>query len=115
MEAGEYGGVPYYRQRDTVTVGTEVSFLFKCQFCPGGNGWLVGSTLGEDLGGLLNRQNASSHPPTDQWLFYDGGEWKSDDNTLILEFTALSTCDLVRVAGQGGVVETQGESLGDYR
>ena len=107
MEAGEHGGVPYFRQRDTV--GTE-EFLFNY-----GNGWFVGSTLEEARGGLLNRQKTTTHPPTDQWLFYDGGKWNSDDNTLILEFTAPSTCDLVRVAGQGGVVEKQGGSLGDYR
>ena len=109
MEAGEHGGVPFFRQMDTF--GTE-EFLFNY-----GNEWFVGSTLEEARGGLLNRQNTSTHPPTDQWLFThgDGTGWHSDDNTLILEFTALSTCDLVRVAGQGGVVEKQGGSLGDYR
>ena len=79
-----------------------------------GNGWTVGPNIEEARGSVLNRQNTSTHPPTDQWLFSDGRKWNSD-NTLILEFTALSTCDLVRVAGQGGVVEKQGGSLGDYR
>ena len=32
-----------------------------------------------------------------------------------MEFTTLSPCKLVRVAGEGEVVEKVGSSLGDYR
>ena len=46
-----------------------------------------------------------------QWLY-----WGSDDDTsLTLEFTTLSPCQLVRVAGEGEVVEKRGSELGDYR
>ena len=39
-----------------------------------------------------------------------------NDTSLTLEFTSLSPCKLVRVAGnQEDVVEKVGSSLGDYR
>ena len=42
-------------------------------------------------------------------------EPNDDDTSLTLEFTTLSSCQLMRVAGRGGVVRMQGSSLGDYR
>ena len=55
-------------------------------------------------------------PPTDQWKFYDGDVWAVDDHSLSLEHAFLPlACDLVRVEGEGEVVEKQGKSLGDYR
>ena len=107
VEAGEHGGRPYYKQRDTE--GSQDTFLFS-----EGGRWWDGSSLGELLGGLLNRVN-SDDPPIDGWLFYGGGKFNSDDTSLTLESTAPSPCQLVRVTGEGNVVDKQGSSLGDYR
>ena len=53
---------------------------------------------------------------TSNWLYWDGKKWNNNDTSLTLEFTSLSPCKLVRVAGnQEDVVEKQGNSLGDYR
>ena len=108
MEAGEHGGRPYFRQRETV--GSENIFLYN-----EGGKWLVSNTLGKPNAVLKNSQEDTPIPPTDQWLFWDGEKWNDDDTSLTLEFTALSPCQMVRVAGEGDVVDKQGSSLGDYR
>ena len=108
VEAGEYGGQPYYRQRDTD--GRSENFLFS-----EGGEWLVGGILGKPNGWLLNRQDSPRPPTDDRWTYWDGEKWNADDTSLTLKFTTLSPCQLVRVAGEGDVVEQQGSSLGNYR
>ena len=107
VEAGEHGGRPYFIQRDTE--GSADQFLYYR-----GGDWLVGSTLGGSGANLRNYQD-TRRPPTDQWLFWDGEKRNGDDASLTLEFTALSPCQLVRVAGEGDVEAVQGDQLGDYR
>ena len=108
MKAGEHGGKPYFLQRDTL--GEEDSFLFYT-----GINWIVGPILGTQNGGLLSNLDTDM-PTTDQWKFYDGEVWAVDDHSLTLEHAFLPlACDLVRVEGEGEVVEKQGKSLGDYR
>ena len=108
VEAGEHGGRPFYRQRDTE--GQQGRFLYS-----EGGEWFVSDTLGKLAGWLRNSQNTNT-PPSTQWEYYGGGKYNDDDTSLTLEFTTLSPiCQLVRVAGEGEVVEKQGSSLGDYR
>ena len=67
------------------------------------------------MAGLKNYQS-SPLPPVDNWYYGSGiGGWNNNDPSLTLEFTSLSPCQLVRVAGEGGVVKEQSSSLGDYR
>ena len=76
---------------------------------------MVSSTLGGSGGWLSNLQNTNT-PPSTQWEDGKDGKLSDDDTSLTLEFTNLSPiCQLVRVAGEGEVVEKQGSSLGDYR
>ena len=64
---------------------------------------------------LRNLQNTNT-PPSTQWEYAKDGKYNDADTSLTLEFTTLSPiCQLVRVAGRGGVVRMQGSSLGDYR
>jgi len=108
VEAGEYGGRPFFRQRDTE--GQRGNFLYS-----EGGEWWVSDILGESNGFLRNSQNTNT-PPSTQWEYYGGGMWNDDDTSLTLEFTTLSPiCQLVRVAGEGEVLEKVGNSLGDYR
>ena len=112
VEAGEYGGRPFYIQRDTE--GVRDNFLYS-----EGGEWVVSGTLGASSGlWLLNRED-SHLPPTGTWEHWDGGERRDDDTSLTLTFTTLSPCKMVRVTGRGDVVEKHGskgsESLGDYR
>ena len=109
MKEGEHGGKPYFLQRDTI--GDTETVLFY-----NGTNWIVAPVLGEGNGKLLNRQNTES-PPTDQWQYWDeDNSWKNNDISLALQYTTLpATCQLIRVAGEGAVVEKQGRSLGDYR
>ena len=108
VKAGEHAGKPYFLQRDTL--GEEDRFLFYT-----GSGWIVGSILGTPSGGLFSNLDTDL-PPTDQWTFYDGEKWADDDHSFNLEHTFLPlACDLVRVEGEGEVVEKQWKSLGDYR
>ena len=106
VEEGVYEGRPYYRQRDTLGK----SHILYSE----GDKWMVSSTLGGSSRGLFNNQNTSL-PMTTGWLFWSGEKVNSNDASITLEFTALSPCQLVRVAGKGEVVEKQGSSLGDYR
>ena len=75
---------------------------------------MVGDTLGGSKANLRNYQD-SPRPPYDQWSYYDEKKWNNNDTSLTLEFTTLSPCQLVRVEGEGDVVEKQGSRLGDYR
>ena len=107
VEAGEHGGRPYYRQRDTE--GKSDHFLYS-----EGGEWLVSDTLGKSVGELTNYED-SAQPPVEKWLYWDGKKDRDDDPSLTLEFTTLSPCQLVRVVGKGDVVKKQPDSLGDYR
>ena len=57
VEAGEHGGRPFYRQRDTE--GRSENFLYS-----EGGEWLVSSTLGSSYGRLENPQDTPL-PPSD--------------------------------------------------
>ena len=92
VEAGEYGGRPYYRQRDTER--KKDAFLYSK-----GGEWLVSETLGGSDVNLVNPQN-SFKPPYDQWLYWDGNKFNANDTSLTLEFTTLSPCQLLRVEGK---------------
>jgi len=114
VEAGEHGGKPFYRQRDTE--GAEELFLYS-----EGGEWWVSDILGGSWAWLKNSQNTTTTPST-QWEYWDGEKWNDNDTSLTLEFTTLSPCKLVRVAGEGDVVEEHGSGvgqdtgqLGDYR
>ena len=102
VEAGEHGGRPYFKQRDTV--GSADWFLYST-----GGKWHVSATLG-GLSSipLINNQDTPL-PPTDQWLYWEN-DWNDGDTSLTLEFTALSPCQLVRVSGEGN-----SNQHGDYR
>ena len=105
VEAGEHGGRPYYRQRDTEG---EDAFLYSER-----GSWLVSNTLGGSSANLRSSQNTIK-PPVDRWMF-SRGEYNDDDTSLTLEFTSLSPCQLVRVEGEGDVLKEQPDCLGDYR
>ena len=107
VEAGEHGGKPFYRQRDTEgQIGT---FLYS-----EGGEWRVGGILGGSSVGLRNSQNTNK-PPSTQWEYGKDGKLSDDDTSLTLEFNILSPiCKLVRLAGVGEV-EKVWHSLGDYR
>ena len=57
VEAGEHGGRPYYKQRDTE--GRSENFLYS-----EGGEWLVSSDLGDSYGRLKNPQETPL-PPND--------------------------------------------------
>ena len=59
-------------------------------------------------------QNTNT-PPSTQWEYWNGKKWNDVDTSLTLEFATISPCKLVRVAGEGDVVEKKGSALGDYR
>ena len=67
---------------------------------------------------MKNNQNTNL-PMTTNWLYVSRADyewdWRDNDRSLTLEFTSLSPCKLVRVAGNQDVVEKVGSSLGDYR
>ena len=116
VEAGEYNGRPFYKQRDTEGTsslpGNEDMFLYYSEHYS--DGWWVSGTLGGSTGSLYNDQNTSL-PMRSNWLYWDGKKWNNNDTSLTLEFTSLSPCKLVRVVGGEDVVEKVGSSLGDYR
>jgi len=108
VEAGEHEERPFYRQRDTE--GSKPQYLYFEDNC-----WQVSETLGNRNDYIKNCQDTQL-PPTKNWEYVGDGGWSDDDTSLTLEFTTLSPiCQLVRVAGEGEVVEKQGSSLGDYR
>ena len=110
VKAGEHDRRPYYRQWDTQ--GNTDIFIF---YNRNGEKWLVSDKLGDQYGALTNYKR-SHLPPVDKWLFFDSKKNNGDDTSLTLEFTSLSPCNLVRVAGEGDVVKVHGNTtLGDYR
>ena len=54
--------------------------------------------------------------PESNWQYWDGDKYNEDDNTLTLEFSSLSPCQLLKVDGGGlRVTFSQGFSFGNYR
>ena len=106
VEAGEHGGRPYYLQRNTEK--RQPNYLFFEDYC-----WRVSETFESRNSNVKNCKDTQL-PPKRNWKYAKYGRW-SDDTSLTLEFTSLSPCQLVRVAGEGEVVRKQGSSLGDYR
>ena len=107
VEAGEHGERPFYRQR--TTEGSKPHYLYFEDNC-----WQVSETLGNRNDYIKNCQDTQL-PPTKSWEYVGDGGWSDDDTSLTLEFTTLSPCQLVRVAGEGEVVKKRGSELGDYR
>ena len=112
VKAGEHGGKPFFTQRNTE--GSKPKYLYFEDSC-----WQVSVTLGYGNHYIRNCRDTQL-PPTRSWEYWWTGSWRSgwgdDDTSLTLEFTNLSSiCKLVRVTGEGDVVEKQGSSLGDYR
>ena len=75
---------------------------------------MVYRSLGESRGYLTN-YIGSHKPPHNGWKYAKGGAFSGDDSSLTLEFTTLSSCQLVKVAGEGDVSKARSESLGYYR
>ena len=109
-QAGEeYEGRVYNKQRDNLASGGE--YIFKK-----GERWIVSKTLGGPTR-LRSQATGDLLPPTKNREYWDwDGKWRDDDASLTLTFASLTTpCPMVRVAGEGDVVEKRGDSLGDYR
>ena len=75
---------------------------------------MASDNLDGSSAGLRNLQITDT-PPSSQWGYGDGKKLNNNDTSLTLEFTSLSPCKLIRVAGKGEVVEKVWHSLGDYR
>ena len=112
VEAGEHGGRPYYRQRDTE--GKADNFLYS-----EGGGWLVHDSLGMSFGKLSNPQD-SPEPPTSGWVYSAAAaENRDDDDSLTLgelkgeAWNYPPTSHTIR--GDGPMVYKVGSSLGKYR
>jgi len=104
----EYEGRVYNKQRDSVARGGD--HIYKA-----GGRWYASKTLGGPVG-LRSQETGDLLPPTQNWEYWGDGKWTNDDASLTLTFASLPTpCPIVRVAGEGDVVEKQGSSLGDYR
>ena len=120
VNAGDHEGRPYFKQRNTE--GSGGHFMYSEKGVKGEKEWFVSNTLGGFWGNraafLWNKQNTDT-PPSSQWLYWDRIKWGRNkwavDTSLTLEFTSLSPCKLVRVAGEGDVVKEHGSKLGDYR
>ena len=107
VESGEHGGRLRFTQRDTE--GSQPHYLFFEDSC-----WQVSMTLGNRKDFIKNCQDTQL-PPARDWEYVKNGRWNDDDTSLTLEFTSLSPCQLVRVKGEGDVLQKKGSSLGDYR
>ena len=111
LRSGEHNGRPFYLQRDTE--GRQKMFLYSA-----GGMWWVSQKLGETREGEdrgLKNEGDTDLPMASNWLFFNNnGRWERD-TSLRLEFTSLSTCEVVGVTGKGDVVEKHGGSLGNYR
>ena len=107
VRMGEHNNRPYYKQRDTE--GDEILYLYNNK-----DGWWVDDTFGESNGWLVNRQDTDL-PPRANWLYVKNGKPVDDDWTLMLDYTTLSPCKLVKVAGSGRVLDYQSSKMGDYR
>ena len=127
VEAGEHGGRPFFRQRDTE--GKTDNFLYS-----EGGKWWVHDSLGKSVGKLLNPQNSSRPPgegpyrqqgssskwvdyrlPTNRWAYSADNEYRDDDDSLILELNDLYPPPSHTIRGDGPMVNEVGRSLGRYR
>ena len=107
VEAGEHGGRPYYRQRDTE--GKADNFLYS-----EGGKWWVHDSMGKSVGKLSNPQN-SPEPPTSGWVYFADQEYRDDDDSLTLELNVLNPPPYHTIRGEGAMVYKVGSSLGKYR
>ena len=105
-QEGHHNGRVFYKQRHTEGDGAEYLFFV-------GTKWCVSKTPGKNACALRNRQDTQL-PPTTGWEYYDGNKWNDDDTTLVLEFSSLNPCRLVRVDGDAEVKRLHSSSLGDY-
>ena len=104
----EYLGHVYYKQRHNVASGGY--YVYK-----EGWRWYASKTLG-GAAALRSQKTGDLLPPTKNWEYWDGGRWRKNDTSLTLTFASLPTpCPVVRVVGEGDVVEMHWSSLGDYR
>ena len=110
VRVGDYNNRPFYKQRDTE--GGEDVYMYYHMYI--NDEWRVGPTLGGPRVGLRNRQDTYL-PPRANWLYAKNGKSVDDDRTLKLDYTTLSPCKLVRVAGSGRVLNHQSSKMGDYR
>jgi len=118
-----YNNRPYYKQRDTEGEDRYLYYVSDGYM----DGWMVGDTLGGSYSLLCNRQD-NDLPPRTNWLYENvdkwldnsnkwisgSKRWSDDDRTLKLEYTTLSPCKVVRVAGSGRVLNRETESLGFF-
>ena len=107
VREGEHNNRPYYKQRDT-----EGRFDLYMYYIS--DGWWVSDILGKSSAYLGNRQDTDL-PPRANWRYYNRKKWLNDDRMLKLDYTTLSPCKLVRVAGSGRVLNHQSSRMGDYR
>ena len=96
----EHNGRPSYRQRETE--GGQEKFLRFDQ-----NTWRVSSAL--------KNMQKTDLPPTTGWEYLSNDKkWKSDDSTLVLEFSSLSPCQVVQVQADEEVRKYIGHKMGNY-
>ena len=124
VEAGEFQGQPYYIQRDTksskILDRLRADRLKADFYLYSLDGiWVVSWKLGLGSDEALFRGigKESAPPKVVYWEYWDELEkkWKSDDDTLTVEFKHLVLDDYVDVTGFGDVVAQIGTSLGKYR
>ena len=108
VEAGEHGGRPYYRQRDTE--GNTETFLYSEE-----DGWFVSHTIGHNYDYGLRNYQKTAKPPSNQWLYSIGEGKDVDDDTFTLEFGRLFPPKSHTIKGEGPMVNKVGSALGKYR
>lgn len=74
-EVGNYGGRPYYKQRDTE--GTSDVYMYK-----EGRDWWVSDTLGGSNGWLRNSKSGSQPPASNSLTRVSNHEGMADTDTL---------------------------------
>ena len=103
----EHNGRPSYRQRNTES-GQEIFLRFNQ------NAWRVSRFLRKTTPPIKNRNNTDI-PPTTGWEYLSNDKkWKSDDNTLALEFSSLSPCQVIQVEADEEVRKYIGQQMGNY-
>ena len=108
VRMGEHKNRPYYRQRDTEA--RKNIYLYNIH-----GGWWVSDSLDNSSAWLWNNQDTGL-PPRANWLYTKNGkDWSDNDQTLKLDYTTLSPCKLVRVAGSSRVLDDHSSRVGDYR